>query len=628
MAICATLIATASFAIVGPSAVFAAQPSTAPCTTLSNPIKDAGNSAMPTKWTNQSTPPSTIKVKRAVGPDAGKVQTVPFWQYASTVFRTEFSGGGFATSTLRAGAVSVKQYAWYYAMLWRGGKVAVYGPDPDAEGPLTPPLLGYDCYDVVDSTGDQLYRPEELKNGVWVLKNWPLPPNLDALAATWHISLRKDFLGKKGKPNKIFVSGYRTGTSKPCGYEDGTFRLYQKSVKDCGVKGMTTEETMRQYYGSNLYVVDVRDHDMLVDGWDGDYRGDVGFVNNGSWNLVSAGSPGFAGTKSGSLNSGTVLDAAAGDVTGFHVPVADMDPITGKPTNPYRKPYQSSNVADLVTLVQGSPNKVVVYKSTGDTLNYLTEFDAPGAQRLLVADFDGDMTADIGVVRSSAGGGDPWTLQVRRSTNNSNFTDWINWWNGALDLSETTVMAGDVNTDGKADLVMTDGDTYSVAKSPQSCLSLSTVGPCQSLPTFKLGDAESWLTGQGWDAAGSEQNARLVMGDWNRDGRDDVMALVKDGGGIKVVVLKAMPGGSFSSAGQTWGNGTVSFDSVRPVAFHGNGDGFADLALIQNTGNPSNPNEFWLSTTMTGSLQTATAMTLSGSPTMQQGVSWASGPAF
>jgi len=626
MAICATLIATATFAIVGPATVLAVQ-STAPCTYSTTPIFNPGTNPMPTKWTNQTQPPDFIKVKRTSGPDAGKVQRVPFWNYVSTVFRTEFSGGGFAASALRAGAVSVKQYAWYYSMNWRGGKVGVYGEDPDGpEGPEVKPLLGYDCFDVQDSTADQLYKPEKLVNGNWVVNNYPYPTNLDAMAATWQISLRKDFLGKKGKPNKMFVTGYRTGSAVPCGHEDGAFRLYQKSVKDCGVKNMTTEEIWRQYYGSNLYVVDVRDHDMLVNDWDGDYRGDVGVINSGGWSLNSANPTGFSNGPIGSLNAGNVVDAAVGDVTGIQVPPAD--PLTGTPTNPYRKPVSSSNVADLVTLVDDGGRKVVVYKSSGSTLTSFATFDAPGAQRLLVADFDGDMTADIGVVRSSAGGGDPWTLQVKRSLNNGNFSGWENWWNGALDLSTTTAMAGDVNTDGKADLVMTDGDTFNVAKSPQSCLDLTTVGTCKSLPSFKLSDAEAWLSGQGWDAAdnGDGVNTRMVMGDWNRDGRDDVMALVKDGNGVKVVVLKAA-GGAFQSAGQTWANATATFDSLRPVAFHGNLDGFADLALLQQQ-NSSTVNEFWLSTTMTGTMQTATAMTVAGTPTIVAGQSWTSGPVF
>jgi len=182
-----------------------------------------------------------------------------------------------------------------------------------------------------------------------------------------------------------------------------------------------------------------------------------------------------------------------------------------------------------------------------------------------------------------------------------------------------------VNTDGKADLVMTNGNSFSVAKSPPSCLDLSTTGSCKSLPAFKLGDAESYLNDQGWDAVGEGTNARLVMGDWNRDGRDDVMALVKDGAGVKVVVLKAMPGGSFDSTGALWSNSSASFDSLRSVAFHGNLDGFADLALFQQTA--SGVNEFWLSTAYTGSMQTPTSMTVVGSAPAA-GQAWASGIAF
>ena len=614
LAVIATLIATATFTVAGPATVFAKAPSTAPCTQSSLP----GNNPMPTKWTDQSRPPTTVKVKRTSGPDSGKVQTVNFWQYVSTVFRTEFSGGGFPTNTLRAGAVSVKEYAWYYTMTWRGGKVGVYGPPDPVTG--VAPLLGYDCYDVIDSTADQLYKPEKPLNGGWVVNNYPYPTNLDAMAATWHISLRKDFLGKKGKPNKIFVSGYRTGSAVPCGREEGTFRLYQKSVKDCGIKGMTTEEIWRIYYGSNLYVVDTRDHDMVSD-WDADYRGDVGVVGNGNWNLFSAGTSGFTNGPNGSLGAGTVIDAAAGDVTGVEVP--PPDPATGIPTNPYRKPRTTSNVADLVTLVGGATPQVVVYKSNGSTLSSFASFDAPGAQRLLVSDFDGDMNADVGVVRSGTGG--DWTLRVYRSVGNGNIsTTPVDWWSGALDLDASNVAAGDVNTDGKADLIITDGNSFSVAKSPASCLNLSTVGACTDVPSFKLGAAENWLSGQGWDAVGTDANARLTMGDWNRDGRDDVMALVRDGSGVRVVVLKAMPAGSFESTGQLWANGSASFDSVRPVAFHGNLDGFADLALLQSTS--SGINDFWLSTAYTGTMQTPTSMTTVGSPAAGQ--AWSNGFAF
>jgi hypothetical protein len=281
-------------------------------------------------------------------------------------------------------------------------------------------------------------------------------------------------------------------------------------------------------------------------------------------------------------------------------------------------------VADLVTLVAGSPPKVVVYKSTGSTLNVLTEFEAPGAQRLLVADFTGDMNADIGVVRTASGG--DWSLKVHRNVGSGVSSTGEEWWNGPINLATGNVYAGDVNTDGKADLVLSDGNEFRVATSPPSCLDLSTLGVCQSLPSFKLGEAQTWLNGQGWDAnPDGGVNARMVMGDWNRDGRDDVMALVKDGSGVKVVVLKATSGGAFVSTGQLWANGSASFDSLRPVAFNGNLDGFADLAMLQQTS--SGVNEFWLGTVTTGTVsQVPAGMTAFGAPA--PGQSWVSGFAF
>ena len=73
-------------------------------------------------------------------------------------------------------------------------------------------------------------------------------------------------------------------------------------------------------------------------------------INNGNWNLFSANPSGFGNGPNGSLGAGTVIDAAVGDVTGIEMP--PLTPATATPTNPYRKPHNSSNVADLVTLVE------------------------------------------------------------------------------------------------------------------------------------------------------------------------------------------------------------------------------------------------------------------------------------
>lgn len=597
--IASALVAALVLGALSAGLAVGARPSVPAIGISADPTGVCPENRMPTRWKDEFHPPSTIRVRRTSGPAGIKdtVQTVDFWKYVGTVLRTEFSGGGFNDATMRAGALAVKQYAWYYTIIWRGGKITL------ADGSV-------DCYDVIDTTADQLYKPEKQDaNGNWVPRNEPSQTNLDAMAATWHIGLRKDFLKKKRKPNKLFLTGYRSGSNLPCGYEDGWFRLYQKSLKDCGIKGLTTEEIWRTYYGSNLYIPDVRDHDMLFD--NGEWRGDVGVLTadggNTDWALFAATSNGFASPRSGSLSvaESNIRDQAVGDVTGTHVPRDDLN----DPNDGHRKPFRSNNLGDLVLLLD-SPRSVLVVKATGDSdapFSTLEPIDAAGAERILVADFDGDMNADIGLLRSTATAPAPdqmATLRVVRSTGDGTFAAPADWWRGALDLSARAVMAGDTNSDGKADLIFSDGTVHRVALSPASCLDLSVSGPCTDVPGFNLDDAVTAMTlDTGW-ALGDVQ---YVVGDYNRDGRDDVFAVVEDGAGTKVIVLRAKPDGTFENLGSQWQSAGVSFGAVRAVAFHGNADGFADLAMVQNTS--SGQSLFWLQASPTGMTAVGTPVT-------------------
>ena len=111
----------------------------------------------------------TIRVLRTHGPNKGNVETVDFRTYVGWVLSTEWTAH-YPLEALKVGAIAVKQYAWYYTIVYRGGV--------DASG---------NCYDVVDNTNDQYYDPDN--------KVHPRPgPNkfhLQAIAATWNISLRK-----------------------------------------------------------------------------------------------------------------------------------------------------------------------------------------------------------------------------------------------------------------------------------------------------------------------------------------------------------------------------------------------------------------------------------------------------
>src|SRR5688572_1792091 len=135
----------ATLALVGPTSVaFGATPTPTLCP-----------DGMPTMWTDDVHPPNTVRVLRNMGPLKGRVETVPMWKYVGTVVRAEYSTGGTKPFPwMHVGALTVKQYAWYYAKMWRGGRVTYTNPN-DPNDTIT------ECYDLKDSTADQIYHPEK-----------------------------------------------------------------------------------------------------------------------------------------------------------------------------------------------------------------------------------------------------------------------------------------------------------------------------------------------------------------------------------------------------------------------------------------------------------------------------------
>ena len=139
----------------------------------------------------------------------------------------------YPTQALRAGAVAVKQYGWYYARKWRGGKTSSGA-----------------CYDVKDTSADQIYRPETRSAG---------PNQLKAVATTWNLSIRRT---RDGKPGRFILTGYSPGSIATCGAEKNGYRLYQKGVKACANDGLTYEQIARIYYGKTLQLTDPGRHNI------------------------------------------------------------------------------------------------------------------------------------------------------------------------------------------------------------------------------------------------------------------------------------------------------------------------------------------------------------------------------
>jgi hypothetical protein len=172
-----------------------------------------------TGWPSDSVPPTSILVLRTSGPASGSVQVVNFHDYVTVVMAAEW-GAANPAEALKAGAVAVKEYAWYHAMFWRGGTAA--------DG---------SCYDVVDSSLDQIYAPET---------RVPAASLVAAVDATWGVTVRRN--------TSLFVTHYQAGANVACGANADSAHLYQVSATHCAQDGMTYDLILATYYGPGVEV--------------------------------------------------------------------------------------------------------------------------------------------------------------------------------------------------------------------------------------------------------------------------------------------------------------------------------------------------------------------------------------
>jgi hypothetical protein len=174
-----------------------------------------------TGWQSTTVPPETVRVYRT---QTGVVEVVPFQTYVVTVMGKEWPGY-LPIPVIEAGAVAVKQYAWFYAMEGRHRSSYVNG-------------LG-ECFDVRDSTTDQLYKPEKARV---VSKHW------DAMYETWDYSLRKN--------DKQFLTGYRRGVKGECASNATGWKLFALTAVRCAEDlGYTWQLILRAYYDPGLQMI-------------------------------------------------------------------------------------------------------------------------------------------------------------------------------------------------------------------------------------------------------------------------------------------------------------------------------------------------------------------------------------
>ena len=87
-----------------------------------------------------------------------------------------------------------------------------------------------------------------------------------------------------------------------------------------------------------------------------------------------------------------------------------------------------------------------------------------------------------------------------------------------------------------------------------------------------------------------------MLADENRDGRDDLFLLRQDGSDVKLLVARTNVAGGFNDAVPVWQSNSASVDNFVMMPFHGDADGYADVALFRKDTNKVS----WIRVTPTG----------------------------
>jgi len=480
----------------------------APVTPEAAPVFSAAKDRC-TPWGSSLTPPRTIRVLRTGATNApeGIVDTVvevDFYEYVATVMAAEWPES-YPLETIKAGAVATKQFAWYYIINPRGLTTTIAGEEV--------------CYDVVDSTRDQFYKPETRGIGE---PGGPGPKIFAALDATWDVSVRK--FKRTTQSSRFILTGYRAGSSKAaCGADATGFKLFHNSTRKCGQDGLKYREILRLYLKPNLEIVEPGEHDII-----GTKHGDASAMKrDGADFQARVWTPGRTSPEPG---SGAGINVSNVDLVSFRA--ADMD---------------GDGRDDLVWLRQTGPRSGKLKVALSDGVNYGPAEDwwegdtvvpLSGA-RLLVGDFFANHRTDVAILgRGDTASSSRLVVLKRKPYEGAQkFTAPKNWWSGGQDLDKVNgAWAADLSGDGRADLVI----RQDIADGGVKVRTAVTSSPLPG--TFpRMGAIKTRFEDRKLAAA----KVRMATGDANRDGRDDVVMIIGGGGRAKVERLQGSLLGGF-----------------------------------------------------------------------------------
>jgi hypothetical protein len=256
----------------------------------------------------------------------------------------------------------------------------------------------------------------------------------------------------------------------------------------------------------------------------------------------------------------TPLEVHTGDFNGDSKPDVVMAAACSVPTSP------SGSGSAGIPGCPASGYPVVVYLSNGDGTfrpGIISGGPVPALRSIAVGDFNGDGKLDIAAASDCLSAQDcsSGSMVILLGNGDGTFTGTgVSYPLGGVVSQANAITVGDLNSDGKADLVVT------LACAP-------VVAPCQGAVSVYLGNGDgSFQAPNSYPTVGNG-GIPVVIGDFNKDGKPDVLVATPDSN------LVFFPGKGDGTLGNASSTPLPPYGAQAIAAGDFNGDGNLDVAV-------------------------------------------------